>query len=118
MKDPKNHVLDSTTIFRSLNIFYEDVHVDIVKYTLRSNHWWHGRKAIVLKNYSNFSGDRIQAESLIVILWKMQKRRFDYYLHTGLFYVRDLDTGVEIGGIDYNDILLLPNQHESLKPLI
>lgn len=80
--------------------------IDIVKYNLKSPSWWEGQRAILTKEYQNISGEVIGKEAIVTILFPMQSIRFGEVIHRGLFFIRDLDTGVCIGGIDYEDLLL------------
>ena len=100
MKPSKNDILVP------INHFINEHSIDPLKYNLKSSLWWEGRVAILTQKYSNFSGEVIEKESIICILFKMQVIRFESVYHTGQFYVRDLTTGVCIGGIDHTKLVL------------
>lgn len=93
-------------IIRGLERFIEKHSIDIVKYNLNSPSWWKGRKAILIRKYKNICGEVIQKEAMVCILFPMQFIRFEEVVHCGDFFVRDLKTGVCIGGINYQDLIL------------
>lgn len=76
------------------------------KYDYHTSEWWCGRKAIVLKNYKNISGDTIDRDSLVTINSKMELKKPGYQIHNHTFYVTDTK-GVSVGGILCEDLVLL-----------
>ncbi len=93
-------------IIQDLYKFIDTQTIDILKYNLKSSLWWKGRKAILTKKYTNFCGETIEKEAMVCIVSPMQYIRFEEVMHCGLFFVGDLHTGVIIGGVDCNDLLL------------
>lgn len=85
--------------------FFKQKKIDIVMYNLNCNFWWRGRQGIILKTYKNFPGNIIKKGTQVCILFKMQTTQSDYVLHPGLFFVKSIDN-IEIGGIEYSDIIL------------
>ncbi len=64
------------------------------------------KKGTLLRTYANADGEKIKKGSLIVIIEKMQKVRFGDLIHVNRFYVQDLNTNVEIGGVMASHICL------------
>lgn len=87
------------------NRLFSEKEIDIIKYNIYSSNWWRGRQAVLLKKYNNISGDVIEKGCEVSILFKMQKGRFRNYIHTGQFYVKDMNN-IQIGGIEYYDLIL------------
>ncbi len=101
-----------TSIIESLNQFITKHSIDLIQYNCKSDYWWQGRTAILTKSYINISGGVIEQETLVCILFKMQFIRFDNVIHAGQFFVYDIETGVGIGGVDYNHLILLTEKRK------
>ena len=93
-------------IIQRLDRFIAAHGIDIVKYNVKGRHWWKGRKAIITRRYENVCKEVIPVEATVCILYPMQYIRFKEVIHCGAFFVRDLDTGVSVGGISYRDLVL------------
>lgn len=96
----------SENIIQNLHCFIAKHSIDIIHYNLKSCFWWRGRKAILTKKYTNVTGEIINKETIVCILYPMQYKRFGAFVFQGLFFVRDLGTGVSIGGVDCHDLLM------------
>lgn len=81
--------------------------IDIITYNLKSSAWWNDQTAIVTKKYQSISGEVIDKEATVTILYSMQRIRFGQVIHQGSFFVQDLKTGVQIGGIHCSDLVLI-----------
>lgn len=93
-------------IIRDLHKFINRQRIDIIKYNLKNSHWWKGRTAILTKKYKNLCGEVIEKEAIVCVLYPMQYIRFEEVIHRGMFFVKDIETGIIIGGIDHSDLLL------------
>ncbi|WP_010181408.1 hypothetical protein [Aquimarina agarilytica] len=100
MNTTHNHII------QKLDEFIDQHRIGIVKYNLQSTDWWKGRLAILTKKYRNFCGEVIDKEALVCILYPMQYIRFNEVIHCGVFFVRDINSGVCIGGIDHYNLIL------------
>lgn len=80
--------------------------IDFIKYTLNDSEWWKGKHAFILKTYRNLSGDVIIRGSRVSIMFKMQELKPYGFIHTGLFYIKDLNF-IEIGGVEFYDLILI-----------
>ncbi len=78
-----------------------------IEYLTKGNSFFKNKKGILLRDYDNFSGFTIKRDAIIIILEKMQRIQEEEILHPNLFYVREINTGIEIGGIRSRDIHLL-----------
>ena len=93
-------------IIQKLDEFIDRHSINIVKYNLKSADWWEGRLAILTQQYRNFCGEVINKEAVVCILYPMQYIRFNEVIHCGVFFVRDMNSGVCIGGIDHYNLIL------------
>ncbi|MEH6680348.1 MAG: hypothetical protein V7724_07350 [Sediminicola sp.] len=76
------------------------------EYRNNTNSFFQNKKGTLLRTYTNGSGEKVKRRSLIMIIEKMQKVRLGGLIHVNRFYVQDIETKVEIGGVNASDICL------------
>jgi hypothetical protein len=83
------------------------------EYQKNTNSFFENKKGTLLRTYKNVSGQKIKRNSLIIIIEKLQKVRFGDTILINCFYVQDVNTGIEIGGVKASDIDLCQSNEQS-----
>jgi len=80
--------------------------ISYIDYVLFNDQYWSSLCFTITKSYTNFSGQEIFKGSKVKVEFKMQKLRFDSFIHKGDFFVIS-DYGVQIGGVNYSHLQII-----------